>query len=67
MAAHNVEIIVRPEDVGGNHRGVVPTMLRFVTAIEDVEHTLGVGIAKVGRVRRAVMNHRFVNGISGCI
>jgi hypothetical protein len=57
------EVIVRPKDVGRHHRGPFAAVLVGVTSVLHVDHPLGVGVARVGRVRRSVVDHGLVDGI----
>ena len=56
MSVLKVELVVGSEHVAGNHRGEDPAVLLAVAAVHHVQHPLGVGVAKVGRVRGSVVN-----------
>ena len=62
VAVVEVKVVVLPEDIRRNDRSEVATMLRLVHAVLDVHHTLRVRVAFVGEVRRAVVNHGFIDG-----
>ena len=56
MPVLKVELVVGSEHVAGDHRGEEPSVLLAVAAVHHVQHPLGIGVAKVGRVRGAVVN-----------
>lgn len=57
-----VKVVVLPEDVRRNDRSEIATVLRLVHAVLHVHHALRIRVAFVGEVRRAVVNHGFVDG-----
>ena len=67
MSILNVEVIVRSENIGGNDRRVLEAMLTGIAPIEDVDHALGIRIAKVGVMRRPIVDHCLVDWVAGLV
>ena len=67
MAVLEVIVVVRPVDVCGDDAGKHAAVLLVVGMVRNVNHALGVGVAKVGVVRRAVVNHRLVDGVRSLV
>jgi hypothetical protein len=62
-----VIVIMGAEDVGGDDRGEVASVLLVVSLVLNIDHTLSVSITKVGFVRRTVVDHGLINGIGGLV
>jgi hypothetical protein len=62
-----VIVVVGTKDVGGNDRGEVAAILLVVCLVLDIDHTLSVGIAKVGLVRRTVVDHGLIDRVGGLV
>jgi len=60
-------VVVGTKDVGGNDRGEVAAILLVVCLVLDIDHTLSVGIAKVGLVRRTVVDHGLIDRVGGLV
>lgn len=60
-----VKVVVWTVDICGYNRRIVSTMLCVIRPVENVEHAFGVCVSLVGRMRRAIMHHGFVNGRPG--
>ena len=67
VAALDVEGVVGAVDVGGDDGGELAAVLLVVEAVEDLDHPLGVGVALVAEVRRAVVDHLLGDGIAGLV
>ena len=59
----NGKVVMRSINVGGNNAGKVATILFGVGTIQGINEALGVGISLIGRMRRTIVQHGFVNGI----
>lgn len=67
MRVLEVVVVVRTEDVGRHDRGEVAAVLFVVGTVGNVDHTLSVGVPKVGVVRGTVVDHGFVDGIGSLV
>ena len=63
VAVLEVEVVILAEHVGKDDRRVVNSIVLVVHPRKDINHTLGVCIALVGRVRGAVVEHGFVDRV----
>ena len=63
MAILNVEVVVRPEDVGGDDGGEAAAVLLKVTPVLDIDHPLGIGVAEIGAVRWPIVDHGLIDGV----
>mmetsp|Transcript_22084 Transcript_22084/g.32060 ORF Transcript_22084/g.32060 Transcript_22084/m.32060 type:complete len:201 (+) Transcript_22084:182-784(+) len=50
MSVLNAEVVMGPENVGGDDRREIAAIFIFVAPVEDVDHALGVCVALVGGV-----------------
>lgn len=62
-----VIVVVRAENVSGDKAGEVAAVLLVVAPVENVDHTLGIGVTLVAVVGRAVVNHGLIDGIGGLV
>jgi hypothetical protein len=60
-------VIVRTINISRDDRSEVASVLLVVCLVLDINHTLSVSITKVGLVRRAVMDHGFINGVGSLV
>ena len=67
MAILEVEVIVGSVDVAGDDAGELASVLALVRLVQDVDHPLGHGVAVVGVVRRAQVDHGLVDGVRGLV
>jgi hypothetical protein len=67
MPGLNVEIVMRPINIGRNDRGEVTAVFLGVGSAHGINEPLGVGISLVTGVRWSVMQHGLVDGIGGLI
>ena len=67
MRILKIIIIMRAIDVGGNDGSEVAAVLFVVEMVEDIDHSFGVGVSKVGVVGGAVVEHVFVDGVGGFV
>lgn len=56
MAAFEVEIVVRTENVARHHRGELTAMLFVVRFVHHVNQAFGVAVAEVGRMRWTIVD-----------
>jgi len=62
-----IVVVMGTKDVGRNDRGEVAAILLVVSLVLNINHTLGVSVAKVGLVRRTIVNHGLVDGVAGLV
>lgn len=62
-----VEVVMWPEDIGGNDGGEASAVLLRITPILDVNHPLGIGVAEVGAMRWPIVDHGLIDGIGGLV
>jgi len=67
VAVLEVVVIVGSVDVGGDNAGEVAAVLLVVGLVEDINHPLGIGVAKVGGMRGPVVDHGLVDGVGGLV
>lgn len=67
MRVLQMEVVIRPIHVGGDHRGELAAVLRVVGLVGGVDQTLRIRVSEVGVVGRSVMNHRLVNWVSSFV
>ena len=63
MSLLNAEVVIRTKYIGRNNRRKQTTMLLIVSMVQDVNHSLGIGVAQMGGVGRSIVNHGLINGI----
>lgn len=63
MTIFQGKIIVWTEDVRRNNTCKLTTILFMVSTILDINHPFRIGIAKIGRMRRSIVYHGFVDRI----
>lgn len=61
------EVVIGPVQVRGNHTSEIAAILLAVCAAGDIQHALRMGIAIVGWMGRAIVEHVFVDGIGGSV
>lgn len=64
VAVLDGKVVMRAVDVGGDDGGEIAPVLLGVGAVHGVDEALGVGISLVGGVRRSVVQHGLVDGVS---
>lgn len=62
MPVFKMKVIVWPINIGGDNRRVLSVVLCTISFVENIEHAFCVSVSFVGRMRWAVVHHRFVNG-----
>lgn len=67
MSIVNVEVIVWSKNIGWDHRGIFQAMLFGVASVQDINHTFGVGVAKVRVVRGPIVDHCLVDWVCGLV
>lgn len=67
VAVLQVVVVMGTVHVGGDHAGEVAAVLLVVGPVEDIDHPLGVRVAKVGVMRGPVVDHGLVDGIGGLV
>ena len=63
MSLFNTKIVVRSINVGGNNGGKIASIFFGIGTIHGINQSFGIGIAFVGRMRRSIVQHGFINGI----
>eukprot|EP00636_Phaeomonas_parva_P015482 CAMPEP_0118859466 /NCGR_PEP_ID=MMETSP1163-20130328/5700_1 /TAXON_ID=124430 /ORGANISM="Phaeomonas parva, Strain CCMP2877" /LENGTH=351 /DNA_ID=CAMNT_0006793057 /DNA_START=339 /DNA_END=1393 /DNA_ORIENTATION=+ len=63
VALLDAEVVIGPVDVRGHDARELAAVLVLVAAVHDVDEALGVGVALVALVRRAVVDHGLIDGV----
>ena len=63
----DIEIIMRAKHITGYDRGELTAILFMIGFVLNINHSLGVRVAKVGRMWRSIVNHGFIYGITGLV
>jgi hypothetical protein len=67
MTILKVEVVVLTINICWNDRSEVSLVFLVITPIQDIKHSLCIGITLVGGMRRSVVNHGLIDGIGGFV
>lgn len=67
VAVLQVVVVMGAIHIGGDHAGEVAAILLIVGPVEDINHPLGIRVAKVGVMRGPIVDHGLINGIGGLV
>ena len=63
MAIFNVKIVMRTINVGWNNSCEQRAILFIVTTVDEINHPLGMAVAKVAFMRGSIMNLKCIDTI----